>query len=128
MLSDCITQFQKELRFEIPIPVSTDGTYTLTLDNDVKIEMKETKEGTTFFSKFVPCPSTKVEDFFCDLLSANLFGQATRGAILGMTADGKYLTLSRIIDYNIHYDGFRKTIEEFINVLSFWREQALAKK
>ena len=50
--------------------------------------------------------------------SAILFGQGTKGAVLGLSEDGSQLTLTQDIDYNAEYKEFRDTLEDFASILS----------
>lgn len=58
----------------------------------------------------------------------NLFGQGTHKAVLGLTEDGNMLTLFKVVEYNIDYKQFRDALEDFINSVDFWREEALNHK
>ena len=128
MLTDVIKALEKDLKLTAPLPVKA-GVYTLTLDNQLEIFIGPFADGISLTSKFAPCPQTNPEDFFSELLRSNLFGQATRGAFLGLSPDGKHLTLSKIIDYNnIEYSDFKNVLEEFITIIDYWQDKALEKK
>ena len=71
-------------------------------------------------------PKTNEEAFSTRAMLGNLF-QGTKGAVLGLTLDGKNLTLRRIIDYHVEYKEFKELLEDFINVVDFWHTEAEAK-
>ena len=55
-------------------------------------------------------------------MMANLFGQGTKGGILGINAEGTMLTLSRTVDFAVDYKDFKEFLEDFINVMDFWQK------
>jgi hypothetical protein len=61
-------------------------------------------------------------------LEANLFGRGTRNAIIGLTEDGKLLTLSAELDYNSTYKEFKEKLEDFVTILDYWRKEALTER
>lgn len=70
----------------------------------------------------VPCPKEKREDLFIYLMRANLLGQGTGGARIGMDENEKNLTLSLGLPYEMNYHTFKEAFEEFVNHLLYWRE------
>lgn len=127
MLRRFIEEFSREMELEGSIP-EINGVYTIPLEDKLDITLTEIPQGFTLFSTLIKCPIQNKEAFYCKLLHANLFGQGTHGALLGLNDDGTYLTLSRKIDYNIDYKGFKDVVEDFINVVDFWREETLMHK
>lgn len=124
MLDQLIKQFADEM--ELPqFPFVTPGTYKIPLDEGVEINITSTPgEGILLTSTFAPCPKSNQEYFYMQLLLADLFGQGTRGGVLGINLEGTQLTLSQSVDYNIDYKGFKELLEDFINILDYWREEA----
>ena len=59
------------------------------------------------------------------MLHGNLFGIGTRGAVLGASIDGNLLTLSKEVEYTPDYKEFKDLVEDFINMVDYWREEAL---
>lgn len=125
MLSSFIQEFLNELEIKEPLPQEVPGIYTLPLDEGLSVIISSNSQGIAFSSKLAPIPKNKEEAFYTEALLGNLFGQGTRGAILGLSEDGRMLTLSREIDYDIGYKEFKELLEDFINSVDFWREEAL---
>lgn len=104
------------------------GTYALPLDEGLNIIISEIHNGLCLKCTVAPYPKVREEIFSTQAMLGNLFGQGTRGAILGLTGDGNNLTLTQIIDYNIDYKEFKDSLEDFINSVDFWRDEALNHK
>jgi len=64
-----------------------------------------------------------LEEWYTHLLSSSTFGKATSGAILGLTEDGKQLTLTFPFEYPFAYKEFRDHLEEFFNTIDYWKEE-----
>lgn len=116
--------YLKELCEDLNIhPDTTEGRNVLPLSEDLKIEMAPLDPGVLFYSPIGTCPETKREDFFILLMKANLFGQGTMGASLALNPEENLLTLSRDIPYDMKYGPFREAVEDFANMVDYWREE-----
>jgi hypothetical protein len=58
-------------------------------------------------------------------MQANYLGQLTGPSRIGLSQDGKYLTLSLSIPYELTYRSFRELLEDFVNFLLYWREEVV---
>lgn len=122
MLDNHIKQLSQEMELTEPL-VFEAGSYIFPLD-DQQIKISQTPEGHKIYSNVAPCPTTNREKFLSEAMYANLFGQGTRDAVLSLSEDGNMLTLTREVNYNADYKDFRESLEDFITVLDFWREEA----
>lgn len=104
------------------------GTYAFPLDEGLFIMISEIPNGFFLKCSLAPYPKVKEEAFSTQAMLGNLFGQGTSGATLGLTMDGNTLTLTQIVDYNVNYKEFKEILEDFINSVDFWREEALNHK
>lgn len=123
MLAEFMKEFSNELEAPAIAKSTPTGNYLIPLEEGIIITVSPLAVGFTFNTIIGPCPKTHKEEFFSRALLGNLFGQGTRNAILGLNEEGTHLTLANIIDYNVDYKGFKELIEDFINVLDFWREE-----
>ena len=89
---------------------------------DFEIAMKELEKGFHFKAIIDPCPNKKREDLFIKLMQANLIGQGTGGAVIGVDKQEKSLTLSLALAYEMNYPTFKENLEDFINYLVYWKE------
>lgn len=119
-----LQEFLQELEIKEPLPQDVPGVFTLPLDDGLSIILTSQPEGFALFCTVVPVPKQE-EAFYTQALLANLFGQGTKGAILSLSEEGRMLTLSRNIDYDVSYKEFKEILEDFINIVDFWREEAL---
>lgn len=124
MLSEMVKELYAE--WEIPIPPQdVPGIYTVRLEEGVFFTISSFGSGGVALNSAIADLTPKAgEDFFAHLLYANLFGQGTKGAVLGLNDSGNLLTLSHVIDYDVNFKEFRDIIEDFINTMDFWREES----
>lgn len=100
------------------------GTYSLPLDEGLSVEMTDIPAGYILKSKIAPYPKAQEDLFLTQAMLGNLFGQGTKGAILGINPEGTAITLTMVVDFPVDYKGFRESLEDFINVMDFWHEEA----
>ncbi len=116
-------QLAQELEVDDLLEPGSTGNYKLPLEEDLAINITPLSKGFYLFCNITPCPKANREVFYSDALLANLFGQGTHGAILGLSEDGGRVTLSYAADYSVEYKEFRDSLEDFINTVDFWREE-----
>ncbi len=68
------------------------------------------------------CPAGRREDLFIYLMRANLLGQGTGGARIGLDEKESNLTLLLGLPYEMNYHAFKEAFEEFVNHLIYWRD------
>lgn len=127
MLDTFIKELSQELELTEPLVADVPGVYALPLDEglSIMISANSNNRGMQLACTLGPAPMNKEEDFFTQAMLGNLFGQGTKNGVLGLSEDGKMMTLSRTIYYDIDYRQFREIVEDFINSVDFWREEAL---
>lgn len=102
--------------------------YSIPFEDNLDVVITGLPQGFFFKSTICECPKENREGFLAHLMLGNLFGQGTHKAVLGLTEDGNMLTLFKVVEYNIDYKQFRDALEDFINSVDFWREEALNHK
>ncbi len=127
-LSQFMEMFQKEVGLDKAIPQNDAGEYVIYMDKELSYTISDLNPGIGLRCDIAPCPKEQVEQFYTEMMHANLFGQGTEGAILGLSDDGNSLTLSREIEYNIDYERFKECLEDFMNAIDFWRTEATTTK
>lgn len=129
MLETFIPQLVKDLQLgNASLATGVPGIYALPIDRGVAINITEVPNGVMLTCNFALYPIAQQETFATTALLGNLFGQGTRGAVLGLTPDGKTLTLTQVIEYHIEYRNFKEILEDFINMVDFWRDEAQGTK
>lgn len=113
MLQDFQEQLCKELDLRI-VP----GQLTI---GECAIAVKDLNPGLSLHARICPCPEKKREALFIYLMRANLLGQGTGGARIGLDPEEKFLTLSLGLPYEMNYQSFKETVEDFANYLLHWR-------
>lgn len=123
-LEPFIKQLTKEFELEGSLATEMPGSFALPLETDVAVMISETPEGFSLSCTLCPCPESRQEEFFTQMMLGNLFGQGTEGAVLGLDEKGKMLTLSRVILAQVEYPEFMDILEDFINSVDFWRTES----
>lgn len=124
MLNEMVKELYAEWETPVP-PQEVPGIYTISLDEGVFFTISNFGNGGIVFNAPITEVSPRAgEEFFTQALLANLFGQGTKGALLGLNESGNLLTLSCIIDYDVNFKEFRDIVEDFINTIDFWREES----
>lgn len=116
-----LNELCEDLEIDPRLQKSESGFYLLPLTDSVTIQVKQLNPGAFFFSPICPLPEVKQEDLFIYLMKANLFGQGTLGATIGLSEDYSLLTLSKAMAYDVNYKSFRESLEDFANILEYWR-------
>ena len=123
MLDDHIKQLSKDLELGSPIPQETQGVYLLTIGTGLDVTITDLAPGFGLLCAIAPYPTTNEETFLTQAMLANLFGQGTEGAILGLDEGGTVLTLSMENTLDDSYQTFKETLEDFLNAVDFWRDE-----
>lgn len=126
ILGNLMEQLVKDLELGTPLTTEVPGVYSFPLDLGLSVIISEIPRGFSLKCSICPLPQTNDEQILTQAMLANLFGQGTRGSILGLSSEGSILTLTQVIDYTVDYKEFRDILEDFINSVDFWREETLA--
>lgn len=121
-LTSLLEKLTQELALTMPV-IDAKGQYRLNFEED-QVVFYELNPGVALYCEVAKCTPNGQEALFAESMWANLFGQGTQGAVLGLTPDGKLLTLSLEIDYNVEYKDFKNTLEDFLNAVEVWRVEA----
>lgn len=121
MLDRFIQNLIKELELEDDLSTEVPGVYILPFEDNLNITMSEKSSGLTLSCNLGSAKKQNEEDFYTRVMLGNLFGQGTKGSVLGLNDDASQLVLNQFIDYNIEYKDFRDILEDFINTAEYWR-------
>lgn len=99
--------------------------YPLEINDQTTIQVKNYEPGVFFQANITECPKEHLEELFTYLMRANLLGQGTGAAVIGMDEREKFLTLSLCLPYEMNYREFRDNLEDFVNYLVYWREEVI---
>ena len=100
-----------------------DKSYFIEVNEEISLKLWHLDPGFYFHADLVFPPDQKREDLFIYLMRANLLGQGTDGARIGLDAEEKSLTLSYELPYAPKYEEFKDKIEDFINFVSYWKDE-----
>lgn len=121
MLITLLNQFTKELKLP-KLEENVEKIYRIDFPFGTLHFLDKEKE-ILLWSPIHTLPSNNQEDLFIHLMKANFLGQATGGAVIGISVDEKYLTLSDVMPYELSYQEFRNRIEDFVNYLIYWQKE-----
>ena len=122
MLYDFIVKLQKDLELKEPLGALSDSSFSLSLEDSV-VTIMDASPGFKLYCNLGPLPEQKLEDFFAIALRANLFGQSTHFSTLGLDETGNYVLLQFHYPKKATYQEFHNCVEDFINVVDFWKTQ-----
>jgi Tir chaperone protein (CesT) family len=124
ILENYITQLVHEMELEGSLASQVPGVFAFPLEEGLNILITNHPPGFILSCNIAPMPKQPTEEFLTRLMLGNLFGQGTKGAVLGINEDGSLLTLTHAIDYNAEYKEFRDILEDFTNSVDLWCEEA----
>lgn len=125
MLDGFMQKLMQELEIEGSLATEVPGVYAFPVDEEKSVMIGEIPHGFTLRCDLLEFKSDKEEELYTQMLFANLFGMGTDGAVLGLGPEGKKLTLSREIDYDIEFQEFRDILEDFLNTVELWEQEVL---
>ncbi len=107
-------------------PMKGEGdVYTVSLNDALKVEIKELDPGLSFYTVLGTIPDAKKEELFIYLMKANFLGQGTGGGTIALDEEEKFLTLSLVLPYDMNYKTFKEALEDFVNYAEYWKQELL---
>ncbi|HSX03503.1 MAG TPA: type III secretion system chaperone [Rhabdochlamydiaceae bacterium] len=122
VLESHLQQLAKELKLK-DLPPKEGALYHFPLNPKTTISIEERPEGAYFFAPIHPFPKGRHENLLIYLMKANFLGQGTLGGVIGLDKDENFLTLSFDLPYDMNYRLFREAVEDFANILDYWKEE-----
>lgn len=124
MLKQFIEQLSTDMGFEQALEANDDGSYSLLLEPDIDITLRENpNQGIVFYTRVVDIPSKKTEAFLLKAMRANLLGRETGGGTLGLDEEGKKVVLIDFLSEDLTYREFHDKLEDFVNYTEAWRSE-----
>lgn len=121
-LKQHLEQLSLELAIVCP-KIDPEKGATLSISSDLSLTIHTLSPGLSFHSRIAPISIQKRDELYIYLMRANFLGQGTGGARIGMDADEKFLTLSHGFAYDMDYQTFKESVEDFVNYVAYWREE-----
>lgn len=127
-LDDYMKQLSYEMGLDDPLKVEISGNYLLPLDDQTSISIGRSQQGISFTTTVTDLPAFRRGELIHEMMDANLFGQGTINGILALDARGKQIILSRHLDHEVSYGEFNEILEDFVNLVDFWKEESQTKR
>jgi len=122
--AELIKKLSEDLEYKGNIPANGKGGHTLLLDNNLRIDIDPYTVGAMFSCYSIEAPKQKLEEFYTHALLANLYGQGTNGALLGLYGkEDEQVYLRLFLDQTLDYPFFKEKLDEFILALDFWKDE-----
>ena len=118
---DYLKQLCEDLNLPTKLEKNESGFFLLPLTDPLQVSVKGLNPGVFLNSSVSPCPKINREELFIKLMKANLFGQGTLGAAIGLDPKQNILTLSLQLPYDMNYSHFKESVEDFTNIVDYWR-------
>lgn len=125
MLETFLKTLSEELKLDPSFKKDKELFYTVSLNPELEVKVKESDPGMLFLGRIGPCPTLKKEELFTYLMKANFLGQGTGGASIGFDESGNCLTLSLNLPYDLNYKLFRDALEDFVNYIDYWKSELI---
>lgn len=123
ILDNYIEQLIKEMELEGSLASQVPGVFVFPLEEDLSVTITNRPPGFSLLCNLCPMPTKNMEEFLTRAMLGNLFGQGTKGAVISISEDGNFLTLTQVVDYNAEYKEFRDILEDFVNAVDVWRAE-----
>jgi hypothetical protein len=101
----------------------SEDNFIIIISDEICINISKIEEEIYFYSPITSCPEDKKEEIYTYIMKANLLGQGTGNATIGLDNNEKFLTLSYVMPYEEDYTIFKEKVEDFVNFLIFWKEE-----
>ncbi|MDJ0651643.1 MAG: type III secretion system chaperone [Simkaniaceae bacterium] len=123
-IEQLIEKLSLELKLETVPQKDEKGLYQLRVGSSPQIFVKELDLGVFFKTHILPIPKEgNKEALFIYLMKANLLGQGTGGATIGMDPSEKFFTLTFTLPSEINYRTFYEGLEDYLNYIDYWKEE-----
>ena len=110
-------QLGSDFQLESGLSHTEAGGYRLELAADFVVEMSPLDEGFLFAAEV----GKMAEGLAEKLLLANLFGQGTGKAVLGLDGKGRAVRLTQVHASDVTYAEYKENLEAFLNYAEFWK-------
>ena len=98
--------------------------FQLQINPKLTIVLKELSQGIFIQSSIFPIPKKENQEaLYIYLMKANLLGQGTGGATIGIDDKESFFILSQLLLLEVSYKTFYETLEDFLNYVQFWKEE-----
>ncbi len=124
MLYDHLIKLLKELNVEGMTTIARDTPFITLQMEGIPFSIADSPPGMELSSTIGEVSKENQEALFSKLLRGNLLGQATRQACLGLDEEGTHMVLRAAIPSIRSYREFRDAVEDFVNAIMFWKEEA----
>src|SRR5262245_5482532 len=124
MIDTFIQMLAKELELEGSLATQVPGVYSFPLEENLSVTISDHPPGFSLSCTLGPSKRENEEAYFTRLLLGNLFGQGTKGSVLGLNEDGSKVILKQMVEYDVDYKEFRDILEDFINSVDYLHEES----
>ncbi|MEM8727954.1 MAG: type III secretion system chaperone [Chlamydiota bacterium] len=119
-----IDKLSSELKLEVVPQKDRKDLYTLKIGSSPRVSIKELEPGAFFEARIFPIPKQEnKEALFIYLMKANLLGQGTGGAVIGIDHSEKFFSLTLTLPFEIDYRIFHDSLEDYLNYIDYWKEE-----
>ena len=116
-------QLVNELKLEQKILKDENEVFTLDFGPSLVVKYRDLSPGLYVMAHISPLQEENREALLMQLMRMNLFGNGTKGAVIGYDEESKMLTFTQAVPYRLSYKDFRNTIEDFVNYVELWRNE-----
>lgn len=122
-IDQLMQNFSKEIGADPPFQANVPGVYNFMAGEDVSVSVVDKGGEITVSAAFGPLPRQEQEKFYTTVMSADLFFQGTDRSTLGIDEKGEKLVIRKAIDHEMDDKQFSDEMEDFLNMVSFWKDK-----
>jgi hypothetical protein len=123
MIEKLLAQMVAEFEDPDMLVEQGNGQWQILFDEKLTLELQLTSGGEQLLLKTTLGYCPEDNEGVMELLLANLLGEGTFGAILGLDESGSRVQLLRSFPSDLTYRDFRDMLEQFISAASYWMEK-----
>jgi len=99
-----------------------DKSRTIMLSANITLTFKDIdNDYIEIFSELTACPELNLEELYSKLMTGNLFGEQTGGAVIGLNTSATNFVLRQEFPNSINYNEFYGHVEDFLNNVEYWQ-------
>ena len=123
-----IEQLINNLTSKLKIPIvyrkDENGIHHLKIGVSPEIAIRKLDIGIFLSAPIFPIPKEEnKEALFIYLMKANLMGQGTGGATIGIDSSETFFTLTLTLPFEVDDTLFYERLEDYVNFIDYWKEE-----
>ena len=122
MIESVLEKLTKELT-QAHYTKENENLFLFEVGENLLLFIQEVEDLIYLSGNICPCPEENLEELFIYLMRANLLGEGTGKASIGLDSEENNIILSKAFAFDPDEQHMKEEIELFANYLLFWKEE-----